>query len=140
MARRTGEVLVRPAAVAMPVLPSVAAAIADAERNSRRVVFIRIVSTLSRWRWRVKGKTDIQCGFAPIENGTCKTRLNWRGAYEFTANTSGAGASAAGVRGFIISRGSVFANHRPGFASHRGLLVIDGRTGRRSGDSGCRLL
>ena len=75
MASRTGAVAGRSAAVAMARLPSVAAAIADAERNSRRVVFIRNVSTLSRGGMRVKAKTGICCGFAPVEISYGKTRL-----------------------------------------------------------------
>ena len=41
MASRTGAALVPVAAVAKPPPPRVAAAMAEAERNSRRLVFIR---------------------------------------------------------------------------------------------------
>ncbi len=67
MAIRTGAVAARPAAIALPPLPSVAAAIADAQRNSRRVAFIRMISTLSRWGMRVKAKTGLCQGFVLIE-------------------------------------------------------------------------
>ena len=75
MASRTGAVDARSAAAARPRLPRVAAVIADAERNWRRVVFIRIASTLSLSVERVKAKTGICCGFAPIEISYGKTRL-----------------------------------------------------------------